>query len=97
VIVDDILLNYSKGSHVWKLLFQWILLFFLYAAYYDVSMRSDIFSNLRHVIWILVIQISDLGTRICKAGLSHQHDILLRLLWFTLLHVSYNNWSLSDN
>ena len=97
MMLDYIILNYSERSDVWKLVFQLIFKCVRYAAFYDVSMRSGSFCILGHITWILVIEISELETTVCKSGLSHQYDILLRLFWFTRLHVSSNNWSLSSN
>jgi hypothetical protein len=68
MILDDKLLNYSKRSDDWELVFHLVIECVHYTTYYDFSMRSNCFSILGHVIWILVIEISDLGTRVYKSG-----------------------------
>jgi hypothetical protein len=52
-----------------------------------MSKSSVILSELGLVILLLVIEFSELGTRIFKLETYHQQDTSLRLLWYRWLYV----------
>jgi len=63
----------------------------------QICINSDIFRDLGHVIWLLVIEIYELGKRFWKVEISQPNDKLLCLLWLTRLNIASKNWIFSGH